>query len=266
MAAVWDRRFLIERFAARELRARYLGTMLGSLWSLIVPLATVAIYSVVFSIIFRAEPPPLGNGEPGIYALWFFTGLTAWSFFTNSVSRSIGNLVGAGRMMQKIYIPPYVPVSGTLLAVSVQLAVEVSIILVILLLLGSVGWAWLLVPAWFVIMAIFVGSVAIIASIANIYVRDVAVVIPVVFQLFFFVTPIIYPLSRVPEYVNGIPLQALVAANPMTEFIQILRSITYGATAPELSQVAIAVAWTLVMVLLAGLVYRRWGRGIAERV
>ena len=83
--SIWAYRSLIWNFTQRDLKARYKGTALGWAWSLVVPLATLLIYTLVFSVIFRAEPPDFGNGEPGIFPVWLFGGLIAWNFLAQSI-------------------------------------------------------------------------------------------------------------------------------------------------------------------------------------
>ncbi len=68
----WSYRTLIWNFARRDLKTRYRGTFLGWIWSLVLPLATLMVYTVVFSVVFRAQPPPFGNGRTGIYSVWLF--------------------------------------------------------------------------------------------------------------------------------------------------------------------------------------------------
>ena len=111
---------LIWAFAIRDLRARFTATSLGLLWTLIVPIATVIIYSTVFSVIFRAQAPPMGNGHDGVFAAWFFVGLVVWNIFSQVTMGGMGSILGMGAMLQKVFIPSYVPV----LASAVTLAVE----------------------------------------------------------------------------------------------------------------------------------------------
>ena len=126
-------RGLIWNFARRDLKARFRGTLLGWMWSLMMPLATVLIYTAVFSVIFRSTPPPFGNGKPGIYVIWLLVGMVTFSFFSNGVTMSMPSLLSAGNLLQKIYIPSYVPVIGTQISTSTQTLIEYGILIVLLL-------------------------------------------------------------------------------------------------------------------------------------
>lgn len=260
----WDFRHVIWNFAQRDLKAHYQTAALGWLWSLLVPLAVVVTYSLVFTLVFRADPPPFGNGDPGIFAVWFLVGLTAWSFLSNSVSRGMSSLISAGPMMQKIYLPGFVPVLGTVGAVLFQLAVELAIVLVILAALGNLAFSWLLLPLWLVLFVPFVAALANILAIANVFVRDLTVIIGVLLQLLFFLTPVLYPLDLVPEEGFGLPLRDIVATSPVAQFVIMIRQILYDNVAPSVGQFAYVAAWTVVVFAIATLMHRRWGTQLGE--
>jgi len=183
---MWSYRSLIWNFAQRDLKARFKGTALGWLWSLVVPIATLVIYSVVFSTIMRMRPPDFGNGTTGNFTVWLLGGLTAWSMFANSLNTSIGALLGAGPLLKKIYFPPYAPVLGSVIALLIQSMIELGIYLVVLTAFGNVSWTWLLVPFWLVIFAVFLSSISMALAVLNVHFRDLAHIIGVAIQLLFY--------------------------------------------------------------------------------
>jgi ABC-type polysaccharide/polyol phosphate export permease len=262
----WMYRGLIWNFARRDLKARFRGTLLGWLWSLMLPLATLIIYSAVFSIIFRAVPPPFGSGEPGIYVVWLLVGIITYSFFGNGVSMAIPSLLSAGNLLQKIYIPSYVPVMGTAIAASTQSLIEYGILLVVLLVLGNFGATWLLFPLLLVMFFIFTLSVGIILSVLNVYARDLQQITAVAIQLLFFLSPILYPLDQVPEEWRGIPIRAIMAANPVAEYIVAFRNLLYDLAMPSGKNLLALTAWTIGAALLAWFVYLRKGQDIGEAI
>ena len=109
MAEMWRYRGLIGNFASRELKSKYKHSVLGWTWSLINPAATLAVYTLVFSTIFRATPPKAHDGMT-TYVIYLFIALVAWNFFSNVVNGSMAALIGAGPLLKKIYFPPYAPV------------------------------------------------------------------------------------------------------------------------------------------------------------
>ena len=262
----WSYRSLIWNFAGRDLKARFKGTALGWLWSLLVPLATLMIYSVVFAVIFRAAPPAFGSGRPGNFTVWLLAGLTAWTMFANSLNTAIGSLLGAGPLLKKIYFPAYTPVLGSVIAVFIQSAIELGILLVVLAILGNVSWTWLLVPFWLVLFAVFISSVSVALSVLNVHFRDLAHIIGVAIQLFFYLSPIIYTIQIIPERWRGMPVRGFISANPLTQFIEVFRDLTYGLTPGTLRAWAYILVWTLGVTAIALRVYRARGRDLSEEL
>lgn len=264
--SLWQYWFLIYTFGQRDLKAKFKGSALGWLWSLVVPLATLGIYSAVFSIIMRIVPPDMGNGHKGVFAIWLFCGLIFWSFFTTTVNNAIREMLDAGPILQKIYFPAYAPVLGVGMAVGVQSLIELGILAVILLIFGNVSWTWLLVPFYLVFVAIFVGSIATIFAILNIYYRDVAHLVGIALQLLFYATPIIYPLSMVDVQWRGIDLRMIIEANPLTSYVSLLRSLVYDLNSGSLFQWGMVIGAALAAFGLASWTMRTKGVDLGEYV
>ena len=265
-APPWAYSGLIWNFAVRDVKSRFKGAILGWAWSLIVPIATVVIYSLVFSVIFRTTPPPMANGKPGNYALWLLTGLVVWTGFSSTITTGVVSLLASGPLLQKIYFPSYAPVIGSVLSSLMQTGIELSIVLVILLAVGNVGLSWLFIVFWAALFVVFVGSVTYILAALNVSFRDLSYLITVVLQLLFFLTPVIYPITLAPESWHGIPVRAILELNPLAQFIESFRSLAYAAVVPGPKTWGGLVLCTLVCVGLAMLTYDRRGRDIGEQV
>jgi ABC-type polysaccharide/polyol phosphate export permease len=265
-ASLWNYRSLIWNFAQRDLKSRFKGTALGWAWSLMLPLATLLTYSLVFSVIFKASPPAFGNGRGGFFAVWLWVGLIPWSFFMIATLVSMPTLLGNGPMLQKVYFPSYAPVLGGATAILVQSAIELSILGVVLVLFGNFGPTWLLLPIWAAIFITFVASVSVSLAILNVYYRDLAHLVNVVLQLVFYLTPIIYQISLVPETWHRIPLQTIVRVNPIALFVEGLRALIYDLKVPDLWTWLGMLVWSAGALLLAVLVYRSRGLDIGEAI
>jgi ABC-type polysaccharide/polyol phosphate export permease len=257
---------LIWNFALRDIKSRFKGTFLGWAWSIIVPVATVIIYSVVFSAIFRAQPPPLADGRPGNYAVWLLTGLVVWTGFSNTLNTGVGTLLGTGSLLQKIYFPSYAPVLGSVISSMMQTGIEMAILLVILVAIGNVALPWLALLVWLPAFVVFVASVTYILATLNVYFRDLAYLITVALQLLFFLTPIIYPVTLVPESWHGIPVRAIIEASPLAQFVESFREIVYALSVPSLTSWAGLFIWTTAAFGLAVLTYFRRGLDIGEQI
>ncbi len=260
--AIVQYRSLIWNFAQRDLKSRFKGTAIGWAWSLLLPVASLAIYTVVAHYIFKGASPTFGNGHKANFAVWLFAGLTAWGFFANAVNVSISALLGTGPLLQKIYFPSFAPVLGAVIGVIIQSAIEVALVLVVLLLFTNVGLAWLLLPLWIALYVGFTASAAMVFAIANIYFRDLAHIISVILQLLFYATPILYTDSRI----TNPTMHHIVMANPLSQFVLLFRDIVYGLNSSRLVIWAGAVVWTVVAIGLATVVFHRYGRDLAEQL
>ena len=262
----WSQRSLVWNFAQRDLKSRFKGTALGWTWSLMVPLATLLTYTLVFSVIFRAAPPALGTGSPGFFPVWLFAGLIPWSFFLIAISVAMPTLLANGALLQKVYFPSYAPVLGAVIAILVQTTIELTILAVALALVGNVGPTWVLVPLWLGLLVAFVAGCAVALSILNVYYRDLAHLTNVVLGLLFFLTPIIYPATLVPDEWHGIPLRAIVTLNPISQFVEALRNLAYDLRPPSAALWVGMVGWSAVAGLVAWVVYRARGLDIGEAI
>ncbi|WP_253281633.1 ABC transporter permease [Arcanobacterium phocae] len=257
---------LIENFAGRDLKAKFNGTLLGWVWSLVVPLSTLLIYSLVFSVVFRMKPPMLGNGEQGIFAIWLFAGLIIWSFFSSSINGGMNALTSSGGLLSKIYFPAYAPVLGSGLAVGVQSLIEVGILLGAFLFVGNIGWTWLLAPFVLALFVIFTQALAVIVSIFNIFARDLAHLINVALQLLFYMTPIIYSPDFLPETWNGIPMRSIIEFSPLAKFVTLFRNNVYDLTTGTWQQWLSVSLWAVGMYLVAVWVNKKHGGDLAEQI
>ena len=230
------------------------------------PLATLLTYSLVFGAFFQSPAPSFGDGRPGIYAVWLLGGLVPWAFFLVTLSVSMPTLLGNGALLQKVYFPSFAPIIGAGLAILVQTMIELSLFAVVLLLFGNVGPTWLLFPFWLALFVVFVIAVALSLAILNVHLRDLAHLTNVALQLLFFLTPIIYQISRVPANWHGVPTQLLIRLNPMTGFVDALRDLAYGLQVPSLVTWIQMAVWAAGAVIVAIFVYRWRGLDIGESV
>lgn len=265
-SSLWAVRGLIWNFAQRDLKSRFKGTALGWAWSLVVPLSTLLIYTVVFAVIFRMQTPPLGNGKPGNFTLWLFAGLVVWTVFANGINTGILSLLTTGGLLKKVYFPAYAPVLGSIIAILAQSVIELVVLLGVMAILGNLSWTALLVIPWAVLFICFLAGFVHSLAVLNVLLRDLSHIVGVIIQLLFYLTPIIYDLSLIPESWNGVPLRRLIGLNPLTEFVQAFRACIYDLTVPPPSTWVGMLVWTGVMVGIGVWVHRRFGQDLGERL
>lgn len=257
-------RSLIWNFGQRDLKARFKGTAVGWLWSLLLPLASLLTYTLLAHYVLKAGAPDFGNGHKGNFAVWLFAGLTAWGFFANGLNTGIGALLGAGPLLKKIFFPSYAPVFGSIVAVAIQTCIELALVLVTILLVGggNIGWSWLLMPVWAALFLIFVSGISLIFAIANIFFRDLAHLVAVFLQLLFYATPVLYPVSR---FGHG-KAHVILVSNPLAQFVDLFRDLVYGLTPGSWNQWLYAVICCIVTSLAAMWAFKRNGLDLSEEM
>jgi ABC-2 type transport system permease protein len=266
LTEIWTYRGLVGNFAQRELRGKYKGSALGWFWSLLNPLATLGIYTLVFGFFLKFPPPVAGNGELKNFAVYLFTALVAWNFFNAVVTGSIGALVGAGPLLKKIYFPPFAPVLGGVGATLYQAGIEVGLLIAVMVALQNISWTFLLLPFLMALLALFSVGIGLVLSMLNVRYRDVAYLVSIGLNLLFYATPIISPISKVPDERNGIPVRDLYELNPLVQFVEAFRDVVYDLRVPSAGRL-LALTVVSVVVFLAGFAFfDRGSRDVAEEL
>jgi len=273
LGEIWRSRELLHNLTNREVRGKYRRTALGQLWSLANPIAAIVIYTFIFSFIFRL---PAQVGDPSgldTYALWLVCGLLPWLFFNRVLTLGTDALVANAGLIQKVYFPRIVLPLSLANATFFTWVLEMGVLAIALSLLGSFVLPWIpLIALFMIIFALFSVGLAMVFSIINVYFRDLAYLLTIVLQFWFYLTPILYPVDLVvtqSDRLGGllgtpITLLDLYTLNPVEGFIEIFRNLLYDNRLPELSTMVIALGWT-VAALVAGLwMYARKEKALAE--
>ena len=264
--AVWQYRGLIGNFANREIKGKYKGSLLGSAWSLINPLATLAIYSLVFGFIIRFPTPVAGNGELTSFTVYLFTALVVWNFFQSVTTSGMGALVMAGPLLRKIYFPPFAPVIGSAGAVLNQTAIEFGLLFVIYLLVGNISWTFLMVPVLLVLLAAFSLGLGLILAVTNARFRDVSYIVSVLLSLLFYLSPIIYPISVVTDLYDEHPWLRLYEFNPVTAFIEAFRSALWYLEFPGWGRLGFLAVVSAVVLVGGWTYFQRKSADVSEEL
>ena len=272
IADVRASRELVVNLTRREIKGKYKRTALGQLWSLANPLAQMLVYTLVFSVIIRIQPGPGDPSGLDVFALWLMCALLPWSFFVGVVNGGMSSLVGNENLIKKVYFPRSALVVSTALAASYSWAIEMAVLVVAILAFG--GAPLLYLPAVLLVMAVlfaFALGVALLLSIVNSYFRDAQHLVSIVFQVWFYLTPILYPLSEVERrtadigpVVGNLTLLDLYELNPMEGFAEVFRNLLYDNRLPQWSTLLECVAWAAVALAVGGWVFTRQQRRLAE--
>jgi lipopolysaccharide transport system permease protein len=241
---LWRYRDLAVQIAMRDITLRYRQTALGAAWAILQPLA----FMVVFSIIFGRFAGVGSDGLP--YALFALGGLVPWAFFASTMQLGSESLVMYTELVSKIYFPRIFMPFGILVAGLVDLGVSIGLLIVIVLIYGIVpSAAILMIPVLVLIAAAATLGITSALSAVNVKFRDVRYVVPFSVQLWFFLTPIVYPNSILDE-----PLRTISAINPMVGVVEGFRWAVLDTGSAPLDLIGIS-ALSATILLFAGLAY-----------
>ena len=210
-------RHLLREFVLRDVRGRFAGSVAGVFWTLIHPLATIGIYFYVFSLILRVRVDVEETGTDR-FAVFFLSGFFPWLLFTEGLSRSVGSLIDNANLITKVVFPVELIPAATVVAAFLVNILGMLLFLVYLLLAGYGHSAWLLLLILIPIQLVFTWGLASFLAALCVFVRDVREVLGIGLMVWFFATPVIYPLSMVPP-----GLRSLMDLNPMATFVGLYR-------------------------------------------
>lgn len=209
-------RALLAELVRTDFKLRYQGSFLGYAWSLLRPLFMFAILYVVFVKVF-----PLGKGIPH-YPVYLFTGIVLWNFFQEMTVQSLGSIVGRGDLIRKIRIPRWIMVFSSSISALINLGLNL-IVLGIFMVFNHVDIMSSIVflPLLLLEVYLFALGVSLFLSALFVKFRDVSYIWDVILQAGFYLTPILYPLSRV----NNIQFEKLILLNPIAQALQDARYV-----------------------------------------
>jgi lipopolysaccharide transport system permease protein len=257
----------------RELGGKYKSTVLGQLWSLANPIATIVIYSLVFGLIFRVQPPPGDPSGLDNFAIFLVVGLLPWLFFANVLNQAAQSIVANGPLVQKVYFPrALIPVSLSLAALT-NWSLEMLVLVVALLIVGSNVLPFLpLVLLAMLVLAVFATGVGMVASIVNVYFRDFSYLLTILLQFGFFLAPILYPITMIASlsdqsggiFGTNITYLQIYSLNPMVAFNEIFRGLMYDNRIPSWELWLEGSLWAAFAVLAGALLFKRTEKRLAE--
>ncbi|MBA4123895.1 MAG: ABC transporter permease [Acidobacteria bacterium] len=250
---LWQYRDLLYILTMRDIKVRYKQTLLGAAWAIIQPLFTMLIFTLFFGKL--AGMP--SDGIP--YPIFAYAGLLPWTFFSNAVTNSGNSLVGNSNLITKIYFPrmiiPMASVASGLLDFVIAFG-----LLVVLMFYYGVGLSinLLILPVLLVLTSLLAIGVGMWMSALNVKYRDVRYALPFLVQLGMFASPIIYPLSLVPE-----KWRWLIALNPLAGQIEAYRSAFFGKPFDWLS-LGVSAVLTFAVLIYSAYNFRRMEKSFAD--
>lgn len=252
---LYEYREMIFGLVRRELRGRYKASVLGFLWTLINPLLQLGVYTLLFSVIMQSDIPQ--------YYIHLFVALVPWMFFSTSVSGGTTCIVRSKEMVKKIYFPREVLPISFVLSAFVNMLLSFIIIFIVLIFSGrGISFTALLyLPIVMIVELILAMGMAMMSSGITVYLRDLEPILGIVTMAWMYLTPVVYPLSKVPESLRG-----LYFLNPMSPIITAYRDILYYKEPPALNTLLHAFIFGLAILIIGSIIFRKIQKGFAEEL
>lgn len=266
VSSVFESRELLWNLTLRELRTKYRRSFLGWTWSMLNPLATVAIYSFVFGVLFESSAPP---GDPsGLtgFAYFLLAALLPWNFFALVTNLGMSAIANNSGLVRRVAFPREVLVFSNVLHACVQFGIEMGLLCVVLLIAGSPIFPWIpLVVVLSAILTVFASGFALALSTLSVYFRDMTYLWTIFVQVWFFLTPVVYGpellKARAPEWADRV-----LRLNPMRAFVTSYRDLLYDARCPSLARFVLMSGAAAISLTLGWWIFHRMGRRLPEEV
>jgi ABC-type polysaccharide/polyol phosphate export permease len=248
-------RQLLTALTARDLKARYRGSVLGFFWSLANPLLLLGVYTVVFTIFF-----PSNVVKP--YPLFLFAGILPWTFFSAAILESTTSISSNAGLIKKVMFPAEALPLVVVMSHFVHLLLAIPILLLAAVGFGKIHATLALLPAVVLLQAIFVAGVAMTVASVSVLFRDLRDIIANLMQIGFFVTPIIYLIDNI----SYRPLRALLRLNPMTPFVVSYQDIVFWGHLPGLADSLLMVIYAFLSLSTGLAIFDRLRDTLAEAI
>jgi lipopolysaccharide transport system permease protein len=219
LSELWSYRELLGFFVWRDIKIRYKQTLLGGLWAVLQPLVGMVIFGVVFNRVAGIQ----SDGPP--YPLFVFAGLVPWTFFQNAVGLASNSLIGSEQMIRKIYFPRVLIPLGQILGLGLDMVISLGFTAGLMVYYHqrvTLALAWL--PIFVLGASLASAGLGLFLSALNVRYRDVKYIVPFFTQMLFFLTPVLYPASRM----SG-KLKILLSLNPMAGVVEGFRYTLLGS-------------------------------------
>ncbi len=256
LANLWHRRELLWNMTVRHLRGQYKQSVLGYAWALVMPLSQMLIMSFVFSTILRIP----SQGVP--FPLFFFVALLPWNFFSSAVSSATDSVAGGSSLVTKVYFPREILPTAAIFTKVVDLLFASLILVAMMIYFGHAPtWTLAWVPLLFLIQFLFTLGLSLPLAALNLFFHDVRYLVGVALTLWFYLTPIIYPVDIVPDR-----YRILFDLNPLSLFINAYRRVVLMDESPGAERLALGIVIATASFLVGYYLFKKMEPGFADRI
>ncbi len=254
ISELWRFRELLWAFTLKEIKIRYKQTILGIGWAILQPAALTLIFTVIFGVFLKVH----SGSVP--YPIFVYSALLPWTFFSTAISFGALSVVNNGGLVTKVYFPREVmPLSAVGAAFFDFLMASLIFILMMIFYKTSVNlnilYLFIIVPS----ILLFTTGISLILSTINVLYRDVRFVIPLLMQIWLYLSPVIYSLDQVPPKYKG-----WVAINPLVGLVQGFRDVTILGKIPDFGILSFSIITSLVVFILGYWFFKKKERIFAD--
>lgn len=251
---LWAYRELLLIFAWRDLKVRYRQTLFGALWVMGQPLVSMLIFTLLFG---RVAKLSVTTAVP--YPVFVLAGLLLWNFVAGAINHVGNSLLGASYLISKAYFPRLVIPLSNMVTDLVDFGVAALLLIPVMLWYRVIpGPEILLAPLLVVLATLFALGAGLWIAALNIEYRDIRIVIPWILQIAMYVTPVVYPLSALPER-----YRAVATLNPMSGIVEAFRATLFGTPIPYMA-LTWSVGAALLLIFSGAFYFRRVERRFAD--
>ena len=255
LGELWRYRELLYFLAWRDVKVRYKQTALGAAWAILQPVLMMIIFTLLFG---RVAGMP-SDGIP--YPLFAYGGLLAWTFFSTAVTNSGNSLVGSANLITKIYFPRMIIPGAAVCAAAIDFLLAFVVLVPLMIYYGvGVTAQLLMLPVLTVLLMVLALGLGMWMSALNVKYRDVRFALPFLMQIWMFLSPVIYPLSRLPP-----KLKLVLMINPVTGIVEGFRSALFGLPF-NWPALLISSALAVIILVYAAFWFRRMEKEFADIV
>ena len=262
-------RDLLKNLTQRELRSRYRRSLLGWGWSLLQPALMTAVYAIMLGFYLKVVPEPGNPSGIDSFALFLLAGLLPWNFFSSALVSGMGTIVNAGGLMTRVWFPRLLLPMSSIIALAVSLAIELCILAAVITVWTQRMMLHLLpiVVLLIALQVLFTSGIAFWLAACNVRYRDVEYLTGVFVMAYFYLTPIIYGITFIPDTpMLGSPFtwREVALVNPMARFSMAYRNIFYDIRLPGLPTMLWLVGWSVAVFVLGVRFFQRRADRFAE--
>lgn len=255
LSELWYYRELLYFLTLRDVKVRYKQTLMGLAWVILQPLGTMLIFTLVFNRFVRLDAGPLP------YPLFALSGLLLWLFFSNAVTNSTNSLISNANLITKVYFPRMFIPAASVGAGLVDLSIAFLLLIAMVVYYGvNLTLNVLLLPVVILLMTLLALGVGLLSAALTVKYRDLRHALPFIIQLWMFASPVIYPVSVVPD-----KWKWLLTINPVAGIIEGFRAALTGQSFNWLN-LSVSAAITLIVVVCSVYVFRRFEDTFADVV